>query len=493
MGQENSTGRRGKEADFFGSVFVSLDSDTYQPGDTVQGNVYAYIKQPYPGDKICLKVKGKEYTKWIDKEARTRQKPDGMTETYYVDVHRESEIVNIKSVVTIYDWVRGAVLPPGQFTFPVQFVIPKGVPSSFFMRQGTAVGEIRYSVEAFIEPEHGNYPKIKHKRPIIIKQGLQGSVQTRELSINKKVSTCCCCAKGSVSMKTYFEKDAYAPGETARVVTEIDNSQCQLKVTNISFSLYQNVTLRAQGHVKSFNFPIRNLSLGSVEPGQSFVGDQRKEASLTLPGPLEGNAKGFKGSNDIQNFNLDPTQAISPSTNGQTVDSAFSLVVSCGMDGCICDALPATSLPIQVYSVLQQKIMAPIAPPGWNPQTMPTANLSITINVGGQSIQINQGGQQPNPNGMANNQMPVQPQQQFVQPQPQQNFGQPQPQPQMNQSFNPQQQQQQNFGQTQPQQQMGQPQNFGQPMQMNNQQQQGFGNQSGFNNQGQIGQQQVRY
>jgi len=243
MGQGNSTGKRGQEAAFYGEVFVHLEQDIFAPGDTVKGVVYANIKQPYNGDKICLKVKGKEFTKWIDREARHRTKPDGTPETYYVDVPREAEVVTIKSVVDIYDWHVNAMLPPGQFSFPIQFVIPQGIPSSFFLHQGQVVGEIRYRVEAFIEPENKRLPKIKHKRTVIIKEGQKMQAQTREVGMDKKITTWCCFGQGNVAMKTYFEKDSYAPGETARVVSEIDNSKCSLPITNVSFSLVQAVTL----------------------------------------------------------------------------------------------------------------------------------------------------------------------------------------------------------------------------------------------------------
>ena len=460
MGQENSTGKRGKEAEFYGQVFVQLEQDSLAPGDTVKGVVYANIKQPYPGDKICLKVKGKEFTKWIDREARHRQKPDGTQETYYVDVPREAEIVNIKTVVDIYDWQRNAVLPPGQFSFPIQFVIPKGIPSSFFLHAGTTVAEIRYQVEAFLVPENPKFPKIKHKRDLIIKQEQTIAGQTREVSLNKEVTTCCCFGQGKVSMKTYFEKDAYVPGETARVVSEIDNSQCKLKITNINFALNQHITLRAGNHAKSFSYNLRNMSLGNVEPGQAFVGADRKEASLQLPPSIEGSARSFKGENTVTNYVVDPTNGISPSTKGNLVQSNFNLIVSCGMDGCICDAMPATSIPITIFAIIQRPVPQPIAPAGWNPTQMPAANLSITLNVGGQTIQINTGQPAPNQGGMANNQMP-----------PQQNFGQPTPNPNMNQPMNPQpnfqqQQQQPNYGQPQTNQpQMNQSQGYPQQQQ----------------------------
>lgn len=224
-------------------------------------------------------------------------------------------------------------------------------------------------------------------------------------------------------MWTAFEKNAYAPGEQARVVTEVDNSKCEVAVTNIRFELVQYIQLSAQGHGKHLNFGIVGENLGSVQPGESFVKEKRKEACIQLPPGIEGSSKSYKGDKGkVEEYSLSPQQAISPSTNGVLVKSNFGLRVSCGMDGCcLCTAAPATELPVTIYSIIQKKVSDPSPPPGWNPTPMPAANLTITINVGGTTVNINTGNAQPQGNPfMANNPMPAQ-----------QNTFQPQPQPQI--------------------------------------------------------------
>ena len=490
MGQEHSSGKRAKEAEAYGDVYVKIDQDTYLSDDTLTGTVYVMLRKPYPGDKLCLKVKGKEFTKWIDREQRQRTKEDGTIEYYYVDVPREAEYTSVKHVVDIYDWHAGAVIPPGQFSFPISFKIPAGLASSFFLRSGTTVAEIAYYVEAYLKPERDIYPKIKHKRSITIRQALKNQITTKEVSINQEVTSCCCCSKGTVSMWTAFEKNAYAPGEQARVVTEVDNSKCEVAVTNIRFELVQYIQLSAQGHGKHLNFGIVGENLGSVQPGESFVKEKRKEACIQLPPGIEGSSKSYKGDKGkVEEYSLSPQQAISPSTNGVLVKSNFGLRVSCGMDGCcLCTAAPATELPVTIYSIIQKKVSDPSPPPGWNPTPMPAANLTITINVGGTTVNINTGNAQPQGNPfMANNPMPAQ-----------QNTFQPQPQPQIQQQpqFQPQPQIQQQPQYQQPQPQMQQQPQFQQQQQPQYNQQPQFQQQQQqpqFNQQPQYGQQQPQY
>ncbi len=42
--------------------------------------------------------------------------------------------------------------------------------------------------------------------------------------MNVHAKTCCCIDKGHSSISSYFERNAYTAGETAMIVSEIDNS-----------------------------------------------------------------------------------------------------------------------------------------------------------------------------------------------------------------------------------------------------------------------------
>lgn len=463
------------EPSFYGGIYVKLDQDTFTSGDNLSGNIYLDLVNAYPGDKICIAIKGTEHAKWIDKEARYRQRPDGTQETYYVDVVREQGIDIIKQDLDVYDWQRGAIIPKGQYTFPFRFAVPKGLPGSFFFRGGTTVAEIRYSVEGYLKPERDNVPKLKHKLEVTVRESPNLNIQTKEISINKKLTTWCCFDQGTVSMRTAFEKNAYAPGEEARIICEVDNSKCQLAIPDVSFSLNQNIALNAGGHNRSFGFNIRSISLGRIEPGGNFVGQNRKEASIMLPPGQEGRAKDFN--ENTPEYSLDPKQFITPSCNGRLVKSSFSLGVGCSIDGCLCcDSAPYNSLPIVVYAPIKPKMADPTPPPNWQPQQMPAANLTIIVSNnawGGTEIQIQQGG--AGAPGMVGNQMPQQQPgfqaspQPGLQQQPQPGFQQ-QPQPGFQQQPQPgfQQQpqpgyQQPGFEQQQPQPGFQQQQAYGQP------------------------------
>jgi len=418
----NQAGKTADQQSQYGGIFVKLDQETFTPGATLSGNIYVDLRVPYPGDMICLEVKGSEFTKWIDREARQRPNPNGppgAMETYYVDVPREGSRDIIKNDLVVYDWAKNQIIPPGQYTFPFAFQIPGNLPGSFYFQRGGAVAEIKYSVEGYLKPERDNVPKLKHKVYLTMREKMQQNIQQRELNLTKKISTWCCIDQGTISMRTAFEKDAYAPGEEARMLTEIDNAKCSLNIESVVFTLSQTININdGHGHGRYFSFPIKTVNLGSIAPGTSAVGDQRKSASIIFPPGQEGRAKDFTGA-PVQD--PDPTQVMTPSAHGTLVKSDFSLSLTCGVEGCICcDSVPSVSIPIQVYSALQRKQPDPIPPPNWAPQQMPQANLTITIVQlanGGHEIHIDTGAPSGQP-GMAGGQMPPQqPQPGFAQPQ----------------------------------------------------------------------------
>jgi len=411
----NQAGKTADQQGAYGGIFVKLDQEVFNPLDTLSGNIYVDLRANYPGDMLCLEVKGTEYTKWIDKEARQRPRQGGQPgemETYYVDVQREATREIIKNDLVVYDWAARQVIRPGQYTFPFAFQIPSGLPGSFFFKSGNAVAEIKYSVEGYLKPEVEQVPRLKHKVYLTMREKVQSTIQQKELNLTKKISTWCCVDQGTISLKAAFEKDAYCPGEEARMLTEIDNGKCNLNIPNVSFQLSQTIQLSANGHGKYFHFPIRTVDLGSIAPKTSCLGDQRKSASIILPPGQEGKAKDFTA----DGANVDPTQFITPSAHGSLVKSDFTLSLTCNVEGCICcDGVPSVSIPIQVYAATRPRQPDPIPPANWNPQPMPQANLTITIVQlanGGQEIHIDTGAPQ---GGMMGGQMPPQ-QPGFAQP-----------------------------------------------------------------------------
>lgn len=64
--------------------------------------------------------------------------------------------------------------------------------------------------------------------------------------MKKNTKTWCCIDNGESSIKCYFENNAYLPGEKANVVTEIDNSKCNLAIKEIKGELIKKIRLESK-------------------------------------------------------------------------------------------------------------------------------------------------------------------------------------------------------------------------------------------------------
>jgi hypothetical protein len=49
-----------KDSSQYGNIFIQTDKPYYFAGDTVTGNVYVNILQPYAGNTVYIKIKGQE-------------------------------------------------------------------------------------------------------------------------------------------------------------------------------------------------------------------------------------------------------------------------------------------------------------------------------------------------------------------------------------------------------------------------------------------------
>ena len=353
MGNITTAGKRFKEAQYYGDIYIQLNQESFTPGDTLTGTIFINLKEPYPGDKLCLKMKGAEVTHCINKEARQGQKES------------KSKRIIIKNTVGVFDWSYDTCMPPGQFTIPISFKIPDGIPGSFFFRQGGTGGEIRYRLEAFLKPESIEFPKIKHKMDLVIKENSQREHKTTDAILIKAIKSCGYINQGTIIIKTSLDKNAYAPTEEMRISCEIDNSMCKTGIKEIVFELIQTIVLCIGDYTKNFSYTINRARIGYIGAGKIYAGEQQKHAIMILPpGQLGVIAK--------------PSQNMIPSAHGDLIKSDFFLRVRCLMKGCTCcGADLAADLPVQIYAPLIPKQPTPAFPTSWFPQPIPTINLCI--------------------------------------------------------------------------------------------------------------------
>ena len=126
----------------------------------------------------------------------------------------------------------GYLQPGQQFEIPFSFLLSADLPTSFKYkwhehgRKCHAITDFEIKVEM-------KGSKLEEKVPFIVNQPLTGYVQEGFKNLSKEMTCYCCCSRGKVQVATKFEKDKYQPGETARMITSIDNSDSKDQINTL--------------------------------------------------------------------------------------------------------------------------------------------------------------------------------------------------------------------------------------------------------------------
>jgi hypothetical protein len=371
MGVEFSTGKSG-----IGSIFVQTDKSAYMGGETVTGKLYLNLLTQYPGNMIFLKLKGKEFCAFTQTESKSyTEMENGVQVTKHKDVdipYDETREV-IKMIVPVLGW---ALLLPGQYTIPFAFMLPADLPSTFHQEGNKYIGDISYQLEGIIDTNTKGQKRIKHKQAFVVRQPIKSAMQ----GVGNEVKTelkACCSSQGHVTLKTKFEKNYYAPGETAQVIMQLDNSQGKANCESMNLSLKQNLTLKAKGKDKTETYIKVERKITEGCPPAGGVSDSNFIA-LNLP-PFKPETwtpiTTINLLDYLKSLKANPGVLCS-ATKGKFITSEYYLEVSCPMNGC-CLNTPSNSCPIEIYYP-DITLTIPTPPPGWAPQEMGIVNLSMS-------------------------------------------------------------------------------------------------------------------
>jgi len=357
MGSTTSKGKKYQDTSKYGDIYVQTDQKTYQSGDTVTGTIYINLISDYPGNQLFLKFKGIEAVYFVE----WRKKGD----LYMNEFHSTGHCM-LKKSIPIYSYNNSSA---GQFTIPFSFMVPHGLPASFYQHGHRYLGKIEYKLEAYIQPTDPSVPKLKYKQPLILREIVKPQIGDLLTDVKREL-TSCCNPKGFTSIKVNFEKNFYCPGETARVIIEVDNSEAKLKNLKVVFALKQRLVLFAGGRTFSKDLAKVEQELPAVKKGTKT---DFGSVSIVLPRfPNENDYKrDFDESNITQNLLLgfkETNDVITSTVHGKKLFSEFILEVSCPTSGCWA-TVPTAECKIGIVAP-EFELPLVTAPPNWNPSSL---------------------------------------------------------------------------------------------------------------------------
>ncbi|XP_069137033.1 arrestin domain-containing protein 3-like isoform X2 [Argopecten irradians] len=243
-------------------ILNNPDGSVYQPGQTIQACVQLFMSERHCVKRIYVKFKGKGQTSWSSGSVRNRTY-HGETERYF-----KSQITLLEAIDDDY-----FELQPGDFEYPVDFVLPIDLPSSFVGLHGS----VRYHIKAKMEVKGGEVYRVKF--PFKVKYMLNlNSISGAKLPVQiegTKTGCCCCCKIGPVTCKMWLDRQGYVPGESIYINAEVTNNGTSL-IHKISVSLVMTSIFKAYGDKKMDRKVVSSVSHGTIGPGEKDIwnGDQ---------------------------------------------------------------------------------------------------------------------------------------------------------------------------------------------------------------------------
>jgi hypothetical protein len=151
----------------------------------------------------------------------------------------------------------GTFIPPGQYTFPFSFKTGEDYPASFVDKSSDSKrkGRIKYEMQAFIRGYNSRLRVVKCKSEIIVRETTQIKNDKQEMEAH--VKSCCCCDQGTTRIRCFFEKNAYSPGEDAKMYCVLDNKEGKAVVERVSVALKNEIVyISKENHQKNMTYTI---------------------------------------------------------------------------------------------------------------------------------------------------------------------------------------------------------------------------------------------
>src|SRR3990167_2773431 len=349
----------------WGQIYIQLDKGSYSPGQQVNGTIFLNLMNNLPGaQEVVLGISGMEATQLHERceSSTTETDNDGntttKTEVYYVTHTDQNSFFNHRFPVYTFST---PFIPMGQYSFPVSFILPSVLPSTFnytFQNGGGAnFAKVNYVMTAQITSSQVK-ANVLCTQNLVINQEQVLSTGTQKKTNSLNVQSCCCVDKGTTHMTTYFEKNDYVPGETAFMICEVDNSACSAPVLHIKGHFKQRIKILAKRYQNTVTLQHQQVIFPGVPAGKTKIGQDACRIALNL--------RTATGAN------------VQPTCRGKLVSSEYSLHSNTQMDACLCCEKHPESVSIVTIRNADMEYQSFVAPSNWNPQLMGAYNAQFS-------------------------------------------------------------------------------------------------------------------
>jgi len=219
-------------------VGIRLDQSEYESGSELSGRVYLSVSgsDDRVANGIHLTLMGEEYAEIFRQDDQNHS--SSRQNSRSVD-RSARHLVHLEVPLTTFPSDR---IPPGQYEYPFQWILPAKLPSSMQCRNGESFCEIRYTVTAFLtqcDVRSGSSPDFSATQSLSIMDRGSGPLDKPTSIIMEPeivpIKNCCCYSQGSMSL-----------GFDASTTVAAPNSIVDIGITGNNMSIVQVEHLKAE-------------------------------------------------------------------------------------------------------------------------------------------------------------------------------------------------------------------------------------------------------
>lgn len=250
------------------------EKNTVSSGDLITGHISFDLTKQTKITSITMTVTGKVHVHWSTsggggRKRRSRKNFSGKLEYF-----------NFSSIILADNSATGVAsrLEPGTHVYPFTCQLPLGnFPSSF---RGLH-GQIVYSLTVAINrPWHMSKTFVTELNFVHRINPNQPELWAPLSGSNSMTVCSLLCTSGSISMTVSTEKKAFHPGETVKIICDIDNASSQTITPEVKLQQKQVFYTQNKVHSKTF---FKTLVSKTGQPISAHTSDVHVEIMVTVP------------------------------------------------------------------------------------------------------------------------------------------------------------------------------------------------------------------
>ena len=272
------------------------------------------------------------------------------------------------------------VIQPGDYTVKFSMLLPDDLPSSMMFKgkgKEKSKAKVKFFIKAKIVQNDGD-DLMKFKQVLMIREKAVKLKEDNVISETSEIKTWCCCSQGKSTMSAEFNKNVFTPQENAEGEIKIDNSECGVGVSKVSFSIEQVIKQKIGGHK---NTEVKTIIHREIDGPDANEGDFKKEMELDLSKIKyevadEKKKKGkMKKISDEDKFMM---ASLQPACHTKKFSCDYFLCVRTEYDGCVCCVdLPDARMKMTIVPLVNPECFGFKAGDDWNPTELGEFNIDL--------------------------------------------------------------------------------------------------------------------